>query len=227
MRSAHLLVLALTLLAMAPLAASALSTEVRSVGGRLGIMVLSPGDYETVHLKPGEPLVFQAAIPADVKVEQATLFLCGKTYPMTPVESWGGGTVIYEARILLPPVDDLYSWKIRVKTSNGFVETCTHKTMVVFSGAQGQLAGEGKRVLNATDSGDSCPIELQPASDKAGGGSTPEAATSTLNTQSTSQIELKAQEDEWSTIVAAAGLGAVIAAAAALAFRGKAPGGGG
>ncbi len=110
-----------------------LATEVKSTGDRLGILVLSPEDYSTVYLKPGEPLTFRVAIPVDVEVKKVTLFLCGKTYTMKYAGTWGNGMIIYEASIVLPPLNDLYSWKILVETSRGSVESCTHKTMVIFS----------------------------------------------------------------------------------------------
>jgi hypothetical protein len=67
--------------------------------------VLSPEDYSTVYLKPGDPLTFRVAIPADVEVKKVTLFLCGKTYTMKYAGTWGNGMIIYEASILLPPVE--------------------------------------------------------------------------------------------------------------------------
>jgi len=143
-----------------------LATEVKSTGVRLGILVLSPEDYSTVYLKPGEPLTFRVAIPADVEVKKVTLFLCGKTYTMKYAGTWGNGMIIYEASIVLPPVNDLYSWKILVETSLGSVESCTHKTMVIFADNKLQTIQQdlGKNKYN-TQTLNACSLVVNKAKD--------------------------------------------------------------
>jgi hypothetical protein len=144
-----------------------LATEVKSTGDRLGILVLSPEDYSTVYLKPGDPLTFRVAIPADVEVKKVTLFLCGKTYTMKYAGTWGNGMIIYEASILLPPINDLYSWKILVETSLGSVESCTHKTMVIFlaDNKQQSIQQDLRKIEYDTQTLSACPLVVNKTKD--------------------------------------------------------------
>ncbi|WP_052833687.1 hypothetical protein [Staphylothermus hellenicus] len=105
----------------------------RESGDEFEILILSPEDRSTVYLEPGEPLVFHVAIPADIGVGKVTLILCGKPYEMRLAETWGNDVLVYEAKIILPPKNDLYSWKILVVTDRGSLESCTQKTMIIFN----------------------------------------------------------------------------------------------
>ncbi|ABN69968.1 hypothetical protein Smar_0868 [Staphylothermus marinus F1] len=126
-------------------------------GDEFGILILSPEDRSTVYLKPGEPLVFRVAIPADIGVRKVTLILCGKPYEMSLAETWGNDTLVYEARVTLPPKNDLYSWKILIVTNRGSLESCTQKTMVIFNSnntetTQNYLVGNEKNYTTQSTS---------------------------------------------------------------------------
>ncbi len=68
---------------------------------------------------------------------------------------------IYEASIVLPPVNDLYSWRVLVESSEGSVESCTHKTMVIFTGEESPVTLQVlEEIVSKAQTSGACPITV-------------------------------------------------------------------
>ena len=194
-------ILALALLNALP--ALALATEISWTGDRPGILVLTPEDMSTVYMKPGDKLPFRIAVPDYIEVKKVTLYLCGTTYEMKPLEKWGS-MVIYGIDVELPPRNDLYTWRVVVETSQGSVSSCKHKTLVIFNTTDTEEVD--KLIAQLEESGDVCPL-LPPPSTASQGGEAAEAESDvSLSSSPVGNTQLAI-----AIAVAAAGTGIVLA----------------
>lgn len=204
-----ILVIPAFLLALNPVIAGALATEISWTGDRLGILVLSPEDMSTVYMKPGDKLPFRVAIPDYVNVKRVTLYLCGTTYEMKPLEKWGS-MIIYGIDVELPPRNDLYTWRVVVETDQGSVSSCKHKTLVIFNTTEPLESEEIEQLIaQLEEGGEACPL-LPPANTSPGEAAAGEAqgpgTASSLSSGVVSNTQLAI-----AIAVAAAGTGIVLA----------------
>lgn len=197
-----ILTLLMLVLAVEPLVSQALAKEIMRANDRIGILVMTPEDKSTVYMKPGDKLPFRVAVPDYVKVKRATLFLCGSSYEMKPVEKWGS-MVIYGVDVKLPPRNDLYTWHVVFETDQGSVASSKYKTMVVFNttGISEDELEQLKALLQ--EAGNVCPILPPPSAGDEASGADGSKESVSLGSEPTSYAPIAAA-------LAVAAIGAVV-----------------